>query len=80
MLHFRWHVEEVHSSPITENFSYEMNYMVPEEDRPSIYNIKEIYGALTFNLHRKEFSWKRVRNVKQSDGTLEEMQEDEVLF
>ena len=40
----------------------------------------EIFGALTFNLHRKEVSRKRVRKVKQSDGTLEEMWEDEVLF
>ena len=36
--------------------------------------------VLTFNLHRKEFSRKRVRKVKQYDGTSEEMQEDKVLF
>ena len=54
--------------------------MVQEEDHPSSYNIKEIFGAFTFNLHKKEVSQKRVRKVKQSDGTLEEMQEDEVLF
>ena len=52
--------------------------MVQED--PSSYNIKEIFGSLTFNLHRKEVSWKRVRKLKQSDGNLEEMQEDEVLF
>lgn len=54
--------------------------MVQEEDHPSSYNIDEIFGAFTFNLHTKEVSRKRVRKVKQSDGTLEEMQEDEVLF
>ena len=54
--------------------------MVPEKDHPSSYNIEETFGVFTFNLHRKEASWKRVRKVKQVDGTLEEMQEDEVLF
>ena len=47
--------------------------MVQEEYHPSSYNIEEIFGALTLNLHRKEFNWKRVRKVKQVDGTLEEM-------
>ena len=51
-----------------------------KEDHPSSYNIKDIFGAFTFNLHRKEVSRKRVRKVKQNDGTLEEMKEDEVLF
>ena len=46
----------------------------------SSYNIEEIFGAFTFNLHEKEFNQKRVRKVKKSDGILEEMQEDEVLF
>ena len=54
--------------------------MVPEEDHPSSYNIDEIFGALTFNLHRKEVSQKRVRKVKKDDGTSENMQEDEVSF
>ena len=66
------HVEEVHSSPITEKVPSERNYVVQEEDHPSSYNIKEIFGAFTFNLHRKEVSRKRVRKVKQSDVTLEE--------
>ena len=47
---------------------------------PIFNNIKEILGAFTFNLHMMEVIRKRVRIVKQSDGTLEEMQEDEVLF
>lgn len=74
------HVEEVHSSPITEKVLSERHSVVQEEDHPSNYNIKDIFGAFTFNLHRKEVSRKRVRKVKQDDGTLEEMQEDDVLF
>ena len=74
------HMEEVHSSPIMEKVSSEMHSMIQEEDHPSSYNIKEIFSAFTFNLHRKEGSRERVRKVKQSDRTLEEMQEDEVLF
>ena len=74
------HTKEVHSSPITEFFLSNRHSMIEEEDHPSSYNIKEIFGAFTFNLHRKEVSRKRVQKVKQSDGTLEEMYEDEVLF
>ena len=44
------------------------------------YNIEEIFEAFTFNLFKKEVSRKRVRNKKQNDGTLKEIQEDEVLF
>ena len=73
------HVEEVHSSPITEKVLSKRHSMVQEEDHSSSYNIKEIFGAFTLNLHRKEVSWKRIRKVKQSDGTLEDMQEDEVI-
>jgi hypothetical protein len=74
------HLEEVHSSHITEKVPFERHYVIQEEDHPSSYNIEEIFGAFTFNLHNKEVSRKRVRKVKQSDGTLEEMKEDEVLF
>ena len=31
-------------------------------------------------MHKREVSQKRIRNEKQSDGTLKEVQEDEVLF
>jgi hypothetical protein len=31
-------------------------------------------------LHKREVSWKRIRNEKQNDGTLKEVHEDEVLF
>ena len=58
----------------------ERHSVVQEEDHLASYNIEKIFGAFTFNLHRKEVSQKRVRKVKQSDENLEEMQEDEVLF
>lgn len=74
------HLEKVHGSPITENVSFERHSAVQEEDHPFSYNIEEIFGAFTFSLHRKEVSRKRVWKTKQNDGTLEEMQEDEVLF
>ena len=74
------HVEDVHSSPITKKVLSERHSVVQEEDHLSSYNIEEIFGALSFHLNRKEVSRKRVRKVKQNDRTLEEMQEDEVLF
>ena len=73
------HMEEVHNSPITEKVPSKRNSMVQEEDHPSSYNIEEIFHAFAFNLDRKEVIWKRVRKVKKKNGTLEDMQEDEVL-
>jgi hypothetical protein len=67
------HVEEVHSSPIIENVSFERHSVVQEEYHSSIYNIEEIFGAFTFNLDRKEVSRKRIMKVKKDDETLEEM-------
>ena len=74
------HMEEVHSSPSIERVPSERHSVNQVEDHASSYNIEEIFGSFTFNLHRKEVNRKRVRKVKQSDGTLEDMQEDEVLF
>jgi hypothetical protein len=74
------HMEEVHSSPIIEKVPSERHSMIQEEDHPSSYNIKEMFSAFAFHLHRKQVSRKRVQKVSQSDGTLEEMQENEVLF
>ena len=54
--------------------------MIHEEENPSSYNIEEIFDAFTFNMHKKEESWKRIQNEKQNDGTMKEIQEDEVLF
>jgi hypothetical protein len=74
------HEEEIYSSPITKKVPSERHSMVLEKDHPSSYNIEEIFGSFTFNLHRREVSQKRFRKVKKVDGTLEEMQEEEVLF
>ena len=39
-----------------------------------------MFDAFTFNLYKKEVSRKRIRSVKQNDGTMKEIQEDEVLY
>ena len=72
--------EEVHSSPTTEKNTLERHSVIQKEENPSSYNIKEIFEAFTFNLYKKEVSRKRVCNEKHNDGTLKEIQEDEVLF
>ena len=54
--------------------------MRQEEDNPSSYNIEEVFDAFTFNHYNKEVSRKRIRNEKQNDGTMKEVQEDKVLF
>ena len=72
--------EEVHSSPTMEKNSSERHLVIQEEENPSSYNIEEIFEAITFNLYRKEVSLKRICNEKQNDGTMKEVQEDEVLF
>ena len=74
------HEEEINSSPISKKVPSERHSTVPKEDHPSSYNFEEAFGVFTFNLHRMKVSRKRVRKVNQDDGTLEEMQEDEVLF
>ena len=67
------HLEELHSSPITEKVPSKRHSSVQEEYHPSSYNIEEIFGSFTFNLCKKEVNQKRVREVKQNDGTMEEM-------
>jgi len=54
------HLEEVHSSPVTEKISSKRHSLVHEEDNPSSYNIEEIFEAFTFNLYKKEVSQKRI--------------------
>ena len=54
------HLEEVHSSLVTEKILSERNSVVHEEQNPSSYNIKEISEALTFNLYKKEVNQKRI--------------------
>lgn len=56
------------------------NSMMPEPEGPSSYNIEEIFGCFTFDLHRKEVSKKKFWKVKESDGTLKDINEDEVLY
>ena len=74
------HLEEVHTSPIMENIPFERHSVIQEEDHPSSFNIEEIYDAFTFNLWRKEVNQKSVQTMKQNDGTMKEVQEDEVIF
>ena len=64
------HLEEVHSSPVTEKIPYERHSVIHEEENPSSYNIEEIFDAFTFNLYKKEVSRKRIRNEKQNDRTM----------
>ena len=69
------------SSPTTDkNQSKRHSQVQQEEEYPSSYNIDEIFESFTFNFYKKEVSQKRIRNEKQNDGTLKEVQEDEILF
>ena len=73
--------EEVNSSLTTDkNPSERHSKFQEEEEDPSSYNIEKIFEAFTFNIFKKEVSWKRVWNEKKNDGTMKEIQEDEVLF
>lgn len=44
------HLEEVHSSLVTEKILSERHSVVQEEESPSSYNIEETFQAFTFNL------------------------------
>ena len=54
------HIEEVHSSLETEKIPSERHSIIHEEENPSSYNMEEIFDAFTFNLYKKEVSWKRI--------------------
>ena len=54
--------------------------VIQEEYHPFNYNIEEIFDSFTFNLCRREVSQKRFQSLKQNDGTIRKVQEDEVLF
>ena len=54
--------------------------MILEEENPSSYNIEDIFGSFTFDHHKREVSWEMFRKVKKVDGTMREIQEDEVMF
>ena len=74
-------LEEVHSSlTIDNNLSERHSQVQQEEQDPLSYIIDEIFEAFTFNLYKKEVSQKRIRNEKQNDRTLKEVQKDEILF
>ena len=65
---------EVHSYPTTDKNHSERHSQVQQEEEDLLsYNIDEIFEAFTFNLYKKEVSWKRIRNEKQSNGTLKEV-------
>ena len=74
--------KEIKILPITKKIYSErhcsVNSVILEEEHPSSYNIEEIFGSFTFNLHRREVSRKKFRKVKQVDGTMREIHEDEV--
>ena len=58
------HLEEVHSSPVTEKILSKRHSMIQEEEHPYSYNIEEIFESFTFNLYKKEVSQKRIQSVK----------------
>ena len=55
---FPKHLEEVHSSPVMNKILSVRHSVIHEEENPSSYNIEEIFDAFTFNLYKKEVSWK----------------------
>ena len=42
--------------------------------------IEEFFGSFTFDLHQKEVSIKKFQKVKERDGQVRKITEDEVLF
>jgi hypothetical protein len=73
-------MEEVHSSTIAEKVLFERHFVIHKEDHPSSYNIEDIFGSFTLNIHKKQVSRKRVRKVKQSDGPLEKCRKMKYCF
>jgi hypothetical protein len=56
------------------------NLVVPEQESPLGYNIEDIFDSFTFYLHQREVSRKKFKKVKENDGTLRDIIDDEVLF
>ena len=71
------HLEEVHSSQVMEKIPSRRHSVVQEEEHPSSYNIEEILIFFTFNIY-EEVSGKRIQSVKQSDGTMKQIQKAKV--
>lgn len=56
------------------------NLVILKQEGPSSYNIEEVFSSFTFDLHRRESSRKKFRKVKEDDGTMRDINEDEILF
>ena len=54
--------------------------MVQEQEGPSSYNIEKVFGSFIFDLHWKEVSGKKLSKVKENDGTVRDINKDEVLL
>ena len=55
------------------------NSVVPKQEGPSSYNIEEVFGSFTFDIHQRELSRKKFKKVKEDDGTMREINEDEFI-
>ena len=56
------------------------NSVIQEQEGPSSYNIEEVFGSFTFDLHQREVSRKNFREVKEDDGTMRYINEHEFIF
>ena len=56
------------------------NLVVPEQEVLSSYNIEEVFCSFTFDLHQREVSRKKFRKVKEDDGIVMDINEDDVIF
>ena len=60
--------EEINNLLITDKIPSErycsINSIILKEEHTSSFNIEEIFGCFTFDLHRREVSWKKFRKVK----------------
>ena len=54
--------------------------MVQEQEGHLSYNIEEVFGSFTFDLHWREVSQKKFRKVKEDDGTMRYINEHEFIF
>ena len=64
--------------PLEKHFSN--NSVVPKQEGPSRYNIEEVFCSFTFDLHWREVIRRKFRKVKEDDGIMWHINEDEVLF
>jgi hypothetical protein len=58
-------LNEVHSSPIADKNQSERHSKIQQTEEDQLnYNIDEVFKAFTFNLCKKEVSWKQIRNER----------------